>query len=46
MKKPITVMITDQQYGKIKKISCQTGNSLNSIVRSAINNYLVKLGDN
>ena len=40
MKKPITVLLTEDQYEKLQQHKQQTGNSQNSIIRSALNQYL------
>jgi hypothetical protein len=40
MKKPITVLITEDQYEKLHQYSIETGNSQNSIIRTALNLYL------
>jgi len=39
MKKPITVLVTQDQYKKLQKKSELTGNSQNSIIRDALNKY-------
>ncbi len=40
MKKPITVLITESQYKRIQEEKNETGNSQNSIIRTALNLYL------
>lgn len=39
LKKAITVMVTKEQYQRIQKIKNKTGNSQNSIIRTALNDY-------
>lgn len=45
MKKPITVLVTEEQYDKIQEKKQETGNSQNSIIRDALNKYLGKGAD-
>lgn len=39
LKKAITVMVTQEQYAQIQKIKGKTGNSQNSIIRTALNEF-------
>jgi predicted DNA-binding protein len=43
MKKTITLLLTDEQYNKIQRKKQETGNSQNSIVRTALNKYLQEI---
>lgn len=45
MKKPITVLVTEEQYDKIQRKKQETGNSQNSIIRDALNIYLGRGAD-
>jgi hypothetical protein len=40
MKKAITVLLTKDQYEKLQQKKIATGNSHNSIIRTALNLYL------
>lgn len=35
-KRPVTILLTKKQFEKIKQESRETGNSLNSIIRTAL----------
>ncbi len=43
LKKAITAMVTKEQYDKIQKIKNKTGNSQNSIIRSALEEYFISV---
>ena len=40
MKKPITILLTEEQYEKLQQKKIETGNSQNSIIRTALIMYL------
>ena len=40
VKKPITILITNEQYRRLNNKKNQTGNSQGSIIREALEQYL------